>query len=318
MTDIKLDEIPDLVKSKQMSKQEACLQVYYTLYTSPARFGLKDMDDDLRSDFLLHFLQHKTDNLIESYDPKISPFGAYVYKTVQTARITFSKKMTDHQNYNTLFIQDSIYDYQDKMEKNISAVTKVASTPESFTANKDKSQIPQLVYKRLTNKDTHRLCKTESQARRLKLGILILALKSAWYISDEQIEKVSRVCQISPEIITSSVCQLKSLLINKALNRQTIEENRNRAYSFVHNYRIQINNQKYDKDQLKLTQLQKKLNFQTDNWSKKTKSLQSGKIKICPTNQEVGNIIGLSERLVSFYARKVREMDSGTIAKMVN
>ena len=43
MTTIKLDDIPDLVKSNKLSKQEACVQVYYTLYTNPARFGLLDM-----------------------------------------------------------------------------------------------------------------------------------------------------------------------------------------------------------------------------------------------------------------------------------
>ena len=67
MTTIKLDDIPDLVKSNKLSKQEACVQVYYTLYTNPARFGLLDMDEDYRSDFLLHFLQHKTNNLIQNY-----------------------------------------------------------------------------------------------------------------------------------------------------------------------------------------------------------------------------------------------------------
>lgn len=317
MTTIKLDDIPDLVKSNKLSKQEACVQVYYTLYTNPARFGLLDMDEDYRSDFLLHFLQHKTNNLIQNYNPDISPFGAYVYKTIQTARLTFKKNFTDKQNYNTLFIQDSIYAYQEQLEESATSVTKIASPTEEFSQVQSEEKIPSLVYKQLFTKQPHRLCKAQSQERRLKRGILILALKSAWYISDEQINKVSKVCNISPDVITQSVCHLKSLLINKALNRQLIEENRNRAYSFIHNYRMQLQNPDRDKDQLKLTQINKKLQFQMENWNKKTQKLQSGKYKISPTNSEIGKIIGLPERLVSFYMRKIKEMDSETISSII-
>lgn len=317
MTTIKLDDIPDLVKSNKLTKQQACIEVYYTLYTNPARFGLNDMDDDYRSDFLLHFLQHKTQTLLQNYNPLISPFGAYVYKTIQTARVTFRKNFNDRQNYNTLFIQDSIYNYQEQMESASNSARQIASPVPEFKDKTDEIEIPHLVYKRLFTRTAHRLTKADSQDKRLKRGLLILALKSAWYINDEQIQKVGKVCEISPSVITTSVCHLKSLLINKAINRQAIEENRNRAYSFIHNYRMQIQNQELNTDQTRLTLLNKKLDFQKQNWNKKTEKLQTGKFKICPTNSEIGNVIGLSERLVSFYMRKIKEMDVNTITSMI-
>lgn len=315
MTDIKLDDIPDLVKSNKLSKQEACLQVYYILYTNPPRFGLLDLDEDTRSDFLLYFLQNKTSTLLESYNPMISPFGAYVYKTIQTSLMTFSKKLQDHKNYNKIFIQDSICSYQQQSEDSENSILKIASQEPAFSSVDPNNYIPHLVYRQIFSKASHRLAVNDSKDRKIKRGILILALKSAWYISDSQINRVSQICSIPTQVITDSVCKLKSRLINKALNRQLIENNRNRAYCFIHNYKMQLENK--ESDSIKLEQIKKKLDFQTENWNKKTLRLKSGKNKIAPTNEEIGEIIGLSGRFVSFYIRKLREMDLTTIQQFL-
>lgn len=315
MTDLKLDDIPDLVKSNKLTKQEACVQIYHILYTNPPRFGLHTIDEDLRSDFLLYFLQYKTNSLLEKYDPSISPFGAYIYRTVQTSLLTFIKKASDRNNYNKFFIQDSICDYQAQMQENENSLIHVASDVPEFSTSSKNEEIPALVYKQIFTKGTHRLSLKDSRERKIKRGILILALKSAWYISDSQINKVSTLCNISPKVLTDSVCKLKSKLINKALNRQQIENNRNRAYCFIHNYRMQLANN--ETDNFKFEQLQKKIDFQTENWNKKTRKLNSGRNKIAPTNSEIGEIIGLSGRFVSFYIRKLREMDMTTIQQFV-
>ena len=72
MKNIILDEIPNLVKENKLSEQEACVQIYITLYTNPGRFNLLDLDKDSRSEFLLDFLQHKTTNLLKNYKVNIN------------------------------------------------------------------------------------------------------------------------------------------------------------------------------------------------------------------------------------------------------
>ncbi len=330
MTNIKLDDIPDLVKSNKLSSQQACIQIYYTAYMNPARFGLLNLDEDSRSDFLLYFLQYKTQTLIENYNPKISPFGAYIYKTIQTAILTYNKKMSDKKNYDKIFFMDSFCDYQTKMEEYENSVTKIASNQESFNCknqikikthelqnSKNENFVIPLVFKQLFTKAPHRLTITDSHQRKLKRGLLILALKSAWYISDSQIQKVSKICSIPPDVLTESVCHLKSKLITKALNRQTIENNRNRAYCFIHNYRMQLENLDTNHDYLKSNKLKKKLDFHIANWEKKTKFLSNGRLKIAPSNSEIASVVGLSSRFVSFYMRKLQEMDIQSIQKIL-
>lgn len=316
MTNIKLDDIPDLVKSKKLSSNEACIQIYLILYTNPARFNIHDMDEDARSDFLLYFLQKKTLRLLENYDPLISPFGAYIYKTIQTSRMTFCSKLSEQSNYRQVCFEDSQNSYYEQMEYTQNKVTEIAEPKKKFNLNSDSNEIPQLVFKRVFQKAQHRLCVAESQDRKLKRGLLILALKSAWYISDEQIQKVSMFCQIPPSVLTSTVCSLKSGLITKALNRKVIEDNRNRAYSFVRNYRMQMAQNKDSMDKIKFTQLQKKLDFQFDSWFTKNAKLKSGALRISPSNSEVANALGLTSRLVSFYMRKLKDIDPEKIADL--
>lgn len=316
MTNIKLDDIPDLVKSKKLSTNEACIQVYLILYTNPARFNIHDMDEDTRSDFLLYFLQKKAQQLLENYNPLISPFGAYIYKTIQTSRMTFCSKLSEKSNYSQICFEDSKNSFYEQMEYTENQVTDVAEPAKKFDLHSESQEIPQIVFKRIFQKAPHRLAVAESQDRKLKRGILILALKSAWYINDEQIQKVSTFCQIPPSVLTTTVCRLKSGLITKALNRKIIEDNRNRAYSFVRNYRMQLAQGEGSMDKIKFKRIQKKLDFQFESWFSKNTKLQSGSLRISPSNSEVASALGLTSRLVSFYMRKLKDIDPQRIADL--
>ena len=116
MTEIELDNIPYLIESKEMSVQEACIQVYRILYMNPARFNLQDLDADTRSDFLLYFLQYKAEKIVNTFNPEIALFGSYIFFTIQLAKITYIKAMTRKKNFEKTYIKDSIYNYYDMQE----------------------------------------------------------------------------------------------------------------------------------------------------------------------------------------------------------
>lgn len=318
MAEIKLDDIPELVSSKQMSLQQACIEVYLILYMNPARFNLQGMDEDTRSDFLLFFLERKIEKLIKIFNPQISEFGAYIYATLQPAKFTYLHNIENKKiDYNNL-VQDSIYDYHEKIIQNYESVTKLSEVAESEPSygkpaleesfNKDSKKIPELMFYPIFKKLHGRMDSLQSRKIIYERGILILALKSAWYISDDHIKKVSRLCKIPEQVLVNSVCRLKAKLISKALNRQTIEQNRNRAYKFVSNYRYQLKNNPEKAGTIKFRQLERRLDYQYKNWMAKNLCLKSGRFKIAPTNHEIAEVVGLSYKHVSHYLRRFRQL----------
>lgn len=310
MENINLDDIPELIKSCRLSEQEACMQIYLILYENPARFNLLDMDEDSRSDFLLNFIETKTAKLIQNYNPEISQFGAYVYATIQTAKLSFMKKRYEESFFSNTCVQESIQDFKQKMEEDSHIGLKIADENPSYP---QKSSITNKTaietYQKLFGTIHHRLNAKDSKKRRFQRGILILALKSAWYITDEQIHKVSVICDIPDNIISDSVCTLKSKLINKALNRKEIEDKRNRAYAFINSYRQRLNSSDISNNEIKFKKLQSRLDFQITNFKAKTNLLKNGRFKICPTNSEIAEILGLSDRIISCHISRLKSID---------
>ncbi|MGN0740668.1 MAG: hypothetical protein ACI4LX_10910 [Treponema sp.] len=309
MTEIKLDNIPYLIESKEMSVQEACIQVYRILYMNPARFNLQDLDEDTRSDFLLYFLQYKAEKIVNTFNPEIALFGSYIFFTIQLAKITYIKAMTRKKNFEKTYFKDSVHNFYDMQEYAEKSVTKIADKIPSYVPSKTQGQIPHLVYRRLLEKQPHRLSTKDSQERKLKIGVLLLALKSAWYINDEQINKVSQICEIPADVLTDSVCTLKAKLINKSLNRKKIEEARNRAYYFVNDYKMRLAKGEDSVSETSFKIFKKRLSYHTNSWKVKTKNLQSGMARISPTNSEIAAVLGSNDRWVSIYLAKIKNMN---------
>lgn len=322
MKNIILDEIPNLVKENKLSEQEACVQIYITLYTNPGRFNLLDLDKDSRSEFLLDFLQHKTTNLLKNYNPNITSFGAYVFFTIQTFKLSYLNKKADTHRKELLIINEATNNYSNELNnfENFSSTSKesqVAEISEAYIPKSDEEKIPTLVYKKLFTRHKYKLSTLESQNRKLKQGLLIIALKSAWYINDEQINKVSSVCEISADIISDSICRLKANLITKSLCRKKIEENRNRAYLFIDKYKKELEKIK-EKDSPIFFKISTKLNYQQKNFINKNNLLQTGKFKIAPSNSEISSIIGIPERQVSCYLSRFKALDFSKFQALKN
>lgn len=308
MVDVKLDEIPNLVKKNELSYQQACIQVYKIIYTQPARFNLFDMDEDVRSDFLLEFLQKKLHGILQNFDSQTAPFGAYVFYSLQLAKLSFLKKVKFQKEAKRIFMQDNFLQYEEQMQNTADSVMKVSEEDPKYVVKPEKDEIPQLAFKALYKKIPHRLALADSTQRRLKQGVLILALKSAWYINDSEINRVSSICKISSKVLTELVCKIKSNLISKALCRKSVEDYRGKAFFLMSKYKSQIKSME-DKSKEVVEQIQKKLDYQTKVFFTKDSMLKGGRFRICPTNSEVAKLIGISTKAVSNYLMRIKTID---------
>ena len=87
-----LDLIPQLLEQGKLTKKEAVMKVLGEIYTNPGRFNLLDMEEDARSDFLMSSLQ-KFEGIIDRYDKKMGPLGAYIFYSLPGIRLSWEKKM---------------------------------------------------------------------------------------------------------------------------------------------------------------------------------------------------------------------------------
>ncbi|MCQ2610659.1 MAG: hypothetical protein MJ169_02825 [Treponema sp.] len=306
---IELDQIPQLLKEQSITIQQACMHIYDILYTNPARFNLISMDVDERSDFLLSLFPEKVKKMISCYDPQKSPFGAFIYTNIQSAKSSWNKKrnlsnlqLKTWLNDTEHALKETEYSFPQEEPKLIRICDNDETQENNPAAEENKLIFKKVFSKRFSFKENKEPIKYYKQAA------LVLALKSAWYITDSQIEKVSKICEIDSKAITQTVCALKANLITKALAHEEINLHRNYAYSLYSSYQ-QIMDSLEDKEGFLYQKYKKRSDYQKSSWMNKSRKLKNGRNKISPSNAEVAQYLGIEARKVSFYISQARQLN---------
>lgn len=298
---IELDKIPEYIRNGKLSKQNASMEIFTILYTNPARFNLHTMDEDERSDFLVSMIP-KFESYIDRYDQNQCPFGAYIFNIVSWIKTTWTKKQGLNKT-NPLTFQKTILDHYPVFTDEDTSLKYIHSLSPQLSENLlqlHEEKTPQLIFRQIFDsgeKGKYVFKKPElTQSRRIAL---LLALKSAWYISDEQIEKISIFCGCPPQAISTTVEKLKENLENKAKSHERLCEMRDKAWYFICIYRNML--EKMEKDTEEYLDLKRKLNYQEHVWVVKNNMLKNCKSRISPTNTDVAEAVGIKPSRVSFY-----------------
>ena len=77
MQNIKIEKLPQAVKDKTISKQEAAKIIWEAIYTNPKQYGLIYFSEDQKSDFLIG-IHKKFERLFDKYIPGSISFKSYI------------------------------------------------------------------------------------------------------------------------------------------------------------------------------------------------------------------------------------------------
>ena len=320
MKQFDLNEIPEKIKSGEISKKCAVHQLALYLSKNPALFGLKTKDEDFKSEVMLLFLE-RGENTIDLYDPEYGTFFTYFFCFIKslTNTVTRLRASTNVRDYHT--ITESISNYEQYQEKYSSinyndfekpkvpyAYKQVS--PEAFQiACKSSEYSVQKFLSTPKTDDSYKHLKerlsliSPSMAEKI---LLILSLKSAYYISDKQIKAIAEICNIEVGQLYDTIQQIKQELIVRETSKKELELRRNKAYYHHKKYRSRINwtdENRDDFSEYERKALIDKYNKQTESWIKLNEQLKKGAINIRPTNKAIAKVLGLCERQISYYIK---------------
>lgn len=323
MTRDELELVPERVKSGKISWQQAANDLIVFIIRNKQMFGLTKYDEDFISEIIIIFLD-RCISAFNSYDKKKGTFFAYLYcfvanicNSIKKERIT--RKIIEHHNIN-----ESISDYFSKIQdyENISYTdlerpkipykyTPVSYKDFQIACKTDSYRIKEIVDsdKSYIEKTIKEKLKTYSPLM-VEHIILVLALKSAYYLTEEQIEKISDMFHIDSTKFHQIVLDLKQGLESRKRNRTILEERRNRAYYLHTKTRNQIEWNKETKNDSDYSNLVLRKSYQknTANWKNLNTQLEEGKILIRPTTKLIAQILGISARQVTYYQTTARKL----------
>ena len=327
---IDLNSIPEMIESKIITQDEAARIIAEDLNRNKRKYHLISNDEDILSELSLKILQ-TSDFLFKNYKKEKCAFKTYLLSVLKYQILTILRehrkrnsgdelaKQCPHIHYETqtelyemdeapfkiMHVKPFVKKTEDKItyrEKRLSKKDKKSSPAENSTSEKPKIKMQDLV--------TYWANRTSQKAR----TALILALKSSYYITEENIDSVCDYCEISKKIMQETIDELKSKIPEKQEKIELLQNRRTKSFNFHIKLQKRISEAVETE---KKEELSKKYEYHTKKWQERNSRIHSKSVKLCPTNKQVAEILGICERQVGNYIKNA-EIVAESIKKEIN
>lgn len=321
-----LNAIPQMIATNKLTKDQAVKKMALYVQENFSVFNIINCDEDLKSDIVLHVLD-KGKVLFDKYTKENGDFFNYFYSYVRNTEITCRRKNLRSTIQEIHNVNERIMEIKDNADSyTISSYpdpeqVRVPYRPERINIEAFQTACKSNKYslKKYVDKHQTDLQMKEKIAQmspiKLRKTVLILALKSAYYLNDNQINHISNLCNISKPLLEEAIQILKSQLLEREKNKIKLEERRNNAY-FQHKRYLNelrwLNEEKDEYNKYKVERVIQKYEKQTECWKMLNSKLQSGVTNIRPTNKAIADILGICERQVSYYIKHAKDLEKET------
>lgn len=324
MTYEEINKIPEKVKNKEITFEKAAwlllTEVYFNLY----KYTGEKTSADLRSDLIMK-LQPKIKKLIERYDPKISLFHTffklYVHNTYNSfkrdsKKYDYTKHTLNCQSW--MLFQEIIDNYNAEeacngydcieTDENLPKLIKYKITHNPDVIEKE------LVFEKL-NKSSMKKAKPRTTNNKESLfwpgktteqkKLTILALKACYYIKENQIEYVTKFCGYKNNQLKEKIEELCQELEQKEQIRISFLRTRDNSYFYHRKYELILS--ALEKESPWYEKIKEKYLTHTKAWKDKNQMIFNNRFKICPSDEAIARVIGMSTRQVSNYIAKIKK-----------
>lgn len=300
MDSYSLNDLPNQVKNGKITKKEAVNIISSFICTNYKAFNLQKYDEDFRSDLVMVILE-RGEKLLDTYNPELGDFFTYLYSYILSQAHTKIRSLTHKKMIENVTLSESANfisekEYKYKNIKNYYLSEKIVPYAPN-TASKEE-------LKKIFND-----LRTDSTDKK----ILILAMKSSFYLSDAQILKVCKIYNLKAEDFYMTIQYFKHSIEKKIEKRNKQEESRNYSYYHHKKYlnemsKIEQSNDESEIDKsLKKNQISSKEIKHYKNWKRLNKKFSEGYMILRPTTKTIADILGICERQVNYYITSAKK-----------
>lgn len=304
MKTFNLEDLPQAVADKVLSKQEAANIIWAELYTKPGKYGLGLLDEDEKSDLLL-YMRRYFETIFDHFIPGTVQFKTYVIGCVLNYRSNFKRFMKTKQQDQECLESFLMMNLSDSYMM-FSPENNVQESPSSGKGTEDKEDKNEKTFEQIRNQESTN--HSQKMKKIAKLTAIILLLKACNDISDEQIDSVSEFTGVSRDLLHEAVMKMKKQTEKKTFIYSKLVEKRNNAFFFHRKYMYDMMVKESPAEPDGTEKLREKYELQTKKWENHNKKLSVRSVS--PSNKEIGKLLDLKTRTVSYYINHVRNEEN--------
>lgn len=293
-----LNDLAKQIADGLISRKEAVNKISVFICNNYKVFNLQKYDEDFRSEIVMYFLEHG-EHILENYNPQLGDLFTYLYTYISSLTFTKKRTLAKQRITESVTYLECQNQYSEK-EYNYAKLTPVEITEPKipYALNKTTQEELKKIFEKI---------RTDNSDKK----ILVLALKSSFYISDNQIKRVCKIYNLKTDDFYKTIQYLKETLSEKIVKRQKELERRNTAYYHHRKYERQISKLEedniYDNEQL-LLQLNRKEIKHTKNWRRINNKFSKGYLYLRPSAKSIAEILGICERQVNYIVNSAKNL----------
>lgn len=287
-----LNQVVEQFRSGKMTEKEVIDEICKFVIMNYPIYGLHKYDEDFRQDILLKLIERGS-HILHLFNPQYGDFFTFLFCYISTMINSKIKNRIMLSQREKLTVEESIRTFEEKEDKYYKIDFK----------NFDEPKVP-FAARRIPSEELQKALQELSLKHKDK-KVIILALKSSYYLTDEQILRICHIYDIEPDYFYSMVQHCKDTLENKSCKREKAQERRNFAYYHHKRYNSIIQNILEDEEPeykfFKKEQYEIKEKKHRQNWKRLNMAFKKGHLYLRPTNKTVAKLMGICERQVNYY-----------------
>lgn len=291
MEKLKIDLVPQKIQNGTLTVKEAVNLICSFVLKNYPMFKLHKYDEDFRSEIYIYILEHG-EQLLRNYNSEVCCFQKYLYYYIVSLTHTKIKSLAKFSIKESISYEENIEHIEERVEQYDKLNFSFMETPKAPYAPKVSSQDTITALERLKKSNNDKT-------------ILVLALKSSYYLTDDLIEKVCKIYNLDKEFFCDIIQQFRESVLKKAEKRAVAQQRRNQAYynhkrcsKIIH---ILNTSDVTPKNQQLINNYKQKDIRYIKRWLFHNRDFANGVMLLRPTNKAVADLLELCERQVSYY-----------------
>lgn len=310
--ELSVSVLPELIEAGKITQKEAVNFIAEELYKNPKSLVITHISEEEKSNLIFSFIRDGW-FVFDHYKKEFGSFMNYLKSYLRYKRMTLSRD-NFYENITTQTVSAfSAMEHEERLEKykNEEFAYKIMHfTPHEpdrterapFAARKYRHE-KQIV----ADSDSEQKKSAKSYFGGMHTAeeklILVLTLKSCFFLTSKQIKKISKFCNISEEMLNSELEKLRVISEKKHEAYKLLEEKRNAEYFIHRKCRELLLTNKFSKFSNQTERLIRQYEFHTEKWQKLNGKLKELSAKTCPTNKSIAETLGICERQVGYYLK---------------
>lgn len=283
-------------KLEKKDKEETCKKLIELIFLKKRELGLSTIDEDNFQDFLIYEMK-KLPKVLDSYKENCGKFSSYIYGSLQMAYFYWTKKKK--RTYETQnFVSYCGQEYYESQHLNYKEYEK--ETEEKLISKEEED----IYSKRFLERQ-----KLKKEEKFLNEALIILCLKSCYYIESETIKKIANFTGTEQKQLETWIDEAKQEITKRKKNMEQIQQRRDNAYYYKNKYLLHKNSLGTSNEWYEL--INKKFIKQSNRWNLTVKHMMKKNKYLSPTNISIGKILNKNERHIAYVLKKINiNMDS--------